>query len=50
VNAQVNDVVAMSNYQAAKAQLERAMGMTVVPSFASLLPGPETGPVPRGAP
>ena len=65
VNAQVNDVVAMSNYQAAKAQLERAMGMTVIPSFASLLPGPaetgpvpmaparpgpETGPVPRGAP
>ena len=26
VNAQVNDVVAASNYQAAKAQLERAMG------------------------
>jgi outer membrane protein TolC len=28
VNAQVNDVVAASNYQAAKAQLERAMGIT----------------------
>ncbi len=28
VNAQVNDVVAMSNYQAAKAQLERAMGIS----------------------
>ena len=31
VNAQVNDVVAMSTYQAAKAQLERAMGTTVTP-------------------
>ncbi|SRR5713101_3568254 len=28
VNAQVNDVVALSNYQAAKAQLERAMGIS----------------------
>ena len=28
VNAQVNDVVAMSNYQAAKAQLDRAMGIS----------------------
>jgi outer membrane protein TolC len=28
VNAQVNDVVAASNYQAAKAQLERAMGIS----------------------
>jgi len=27
VNAQVNDVVAMSSYQAAKAQLDRAMGI-----------------------
>jgi len=32
VNAQVNDVVAMSTHQAAKAQLERAMGASVVPS------------------
>ena len=32
VNAQVNDVVAMSTYQAAKAQLERAMGTSVTPS------------------
>jgi outer membrane protein len=32
VNAQVNDVVAMSTYQAAKAQLERAMGTTVTPA------------------
>ena len=31
VNAQVNDVVAMSTYQAAKAQLERAMGTTAPP-------------------
>jgi len=31
VNAQVNDVVAMSTYQAAKAQLERAMGTSVTP-------------------
>jgi outer membrane protein len=31
VNAQVNDVVAMSTYQAAKAQLERAMGTTIMP-------------------
>ena len=30
VNAEVNDVVAMSSYQAAKAQLERAMG-TIAP-------------------
>ena len=28
VNAQVNDVVAMSSYQAAKAQLDRAMGIS----------------------
>ncbi len=27
VNAQVNDVVAMSSYQAAKSQLDRAMGI-----------------------
>ena len=33
VNAQVNDVVAMSTHQAAKAQLERAMGASVVPSL-----------------
>ena len=38
-NAQVNDVVAMSNYQAAKAQLERAMGTTVMPSFVPSFPG-----------
>ena len=31
VNAQVNDVVAMSTHQAAKAQLERAMGTSVTP-------------------
>jgi outer membrane protein TolC len=31
VNAQVNDVVAMSSYQAARAQLERAMGTSVAP-------------------
>ena len=31
VNAQVNDVVAMSTYQAAKAKLERAMGTTAPP-------------------
>jgi len=29
VNAQTNDVVAMSTYQAAKAQLERAMGVSI---------------------
>jgi TolC family type I secretion outer membrane protein len=33
VNAQVNDVVAMSTHQAAKAQLERAMGASMVPSL-----------------
>ena len=38
-NAQVNDVVAMSNYQAAKAQLERAMGTTVMPSYVPSFPG-----------
>ena len=38
-NAQVNDVVAKSNYQAAKAQLERAMGTTVMPSFVPSFPG-----------
>jgi TolC family type I secretion outer membrane protein len=45
VNAQVNDVVAMSNYQAAKAQLERAMGTTMAPSYApaSLQIGPGDG-------
>jgi outer membrane protein len=35
VNAQVNDVVAMSTYQAAKAQLERAMGTTIMPRSGS---------------
>jgi outer membrane protein TolC len=28
VNAQANEVVAMSSYQAAKAQLDRAMGLS----------------------
>lgn len=52
VNAQVNDVVAMSNHQAAKAQLERAMGtayMPVVPpSPPPVAPSPASSPELRG--
>jgi outer membrane protein len=50
VNAQVNDVVAMSNHQAAKAQLERAMGTAYMPVVPLPLGPPPVTPTPAISP